>query len=38
MEFIVPQAGEHFAKIAEPETTVDTRNLLLTNCTDLIAY
>ena len=38
MEFIAPQAGEYFARIAEPETTKDTRKINLTNYTDLIAY
>ena len=38
MEFIAPQAETDFAKIAEPEITMNTRKLGLTNCTYLIAY
>tara|TARA_B110000003_G_scaffold238809_1_gene244588 strand:- start:124 stop:246 length:123 start_codon:yes stop_codon:yes gene_type:complete len=37
-EFITPEAGEHFVKIAEPGTKMDTRKLILTMFTDLIAY
>ena len=38
MDFMVAQAGEYPAKIAEPKTTMDIRKLSLTNFADLIAY